>query len=100
MDLSNQIGRIVLGTGDLSEVALGWSTYNGDHMSMYGINSSVPKTLVRYLVDYVSHQYANTRLETLLQDILDTPVSPELLQAYRKQYYSNYRRYRRPLRFT
>ena len=81
MDLSNQIGGIVLGTGDLSEVALGWSTYNGDHMSMYGINSSVPKTLVRYLVDYVSHQYANTRLETLLQDILDTPVSPELLPA-------------------
>lgn len=81
MDLSNKIGGIVLGTGDLSEVALGWSTYNGDHMSMYGINCSVPKTLVRYLVDYVASLNANTRLEALLKDILDTPVSPELLPA-------------------
>lgn len=81
MDLSNQIGGIVVGTGDLSEVALGWSTYNGDHMSMYGVNASVPKTLVRYLVDYVASQYTGQRLEMLLRDILDTPVSPELLPA-------------------
>ena len=81
MDLSNQIGGIVVGTGDLSEVALGWSTYNGDHMSMYGVNASVPKTLVRYLVDYVASQYTGQRLETLLRDVLDTPVSPELLPA-------------------
>ncbi|WP_041140055.1 NAD(+) synthase [Beduini massiliensis] len=81
MDLSNQIGGIVVGTGDLSEVALGWSTYNGDHMSMYGVNASVPKTLVRYLVDYVAGQYKGQRLETLLRDVLDTPVSPELLPA-------------------
>lgn len=81
MDLSNQIGGIVIGTGDLSEVALGWSTYNGDHMSMYGVNASVPKTLVRYLVDYVASQYTGQRLETLLRDVLDTPVSPELLPA-------------------
>lgn len=81
MDMSNKIGGIVIGTGDLSEVALGWSTYNGDHMSMYGVNASVPKTLVRYLVDYVASQYKGQKLETLLRDILDTPVSPELLPA-------------------
>lgn len=85
MDLSNQIGGIVVGTGDLSEVALGWSTYNGDHMSMYGVNASVPKTLVRYLVDYVASQYNGQRLETLLRDVLDTPVSPELLPAEENQ---------------
>lgn len=81
MDLSNQIGGIVIGTGDLSEVALGWSTYNGDHMSMYAVNVSVPKTLVRYLVDFVASEYKGQKLETLLRDILDTPVSPELLPA-------------------
>ena len=81
MDLSNQIGGIVIGTGDLSEVALGWSTYNGDHMSMYAVNVSVPKTLVRYLVDFVASEYKGQKLETLLHDILDTPVSPELLPA-------------------
>ena len=81
MDLANQVGGIVIGTGDLSEVALGWSTYNGDHMSMYAVNVSVPKTLVRYLVDYVSTVYKGQKLETFLQDILDTPVSPELLPA-------------------
>ena len=79
MDKSNQVGGLVIGTGDLSEVALGWSTYNGDHMSMYAVNVSVPKTLVRYLVDYVSTLYAGEKLETILQDVLDTPVSPELL---------------------
>lgn len=81
MDIANQEGGIVIGTGDLSEVALGWSTYNGDHMSMYAVNVSVPKTLVRYLVDYVSSLYQGEALETILQDILDTPVSPELLPA-------------------
>lgn len=81
MDIANQEGGIVVGTGDLSEVALGWSTYNGDHMSMYAVNVSVPKTLVRYLVDYVSTLYKGQPLETTLQDILATPVSPELLPA-------------------
>lgn len=81
MDIANQEGGIVIGTGDLSEVALGWSTYNGDHMSMYAVNVSVPKTLVRYLVDYVSSLYEGQPLEATLQDILDTPVSPELLPA-------------------
>lgn len=81
MDIANQEGGIVIGTGDLSEVALGWSTYNGDHMSMYGVNVSVPKTLVRYLVDYVSSLYQGQPLHDILQDILDTPVSPELLPA-------------------
>lgn len=81
MDIANQEGGIVIGTGDLSEVALGWSTYNGDHMSMYAVNVSVPKTLVRYLVDYVSTLYKGQPLESVLQDILDTPVSPELLPA-------------------
>ena len=81
MDIANKEGGIVIGTGDLSEVALGWSTYNGDHMSMYAVNVSVPKTLVRYLVDYVSSLYQGEKLEAILQDILDTPVSPELIPA-------------------
>lgn len=81
MDIANKNGGIVIGTGDLSEVALGWSTYNGDHMSMYAVNVSVPKTLVRYLVDYVSSLYKGEKLEAILQDILDTPVSPELIPA-------------------
>lgn len=79
MNKANQVGGLVIGTGDLSEVALGWSTYNGDHMSMYAVNVSVPKTLVRYLVDYVSTLYKGQPLENILQDILATPVSPELL---------------------
>ncbi len=79
MNKANQVGGLVVGTGDLSEVALGWSTYNGDHMSMYAVNVSVPKTLVRYLVDYVASLYHGEKLETILKDILDTPVSPELL---------------------
>ena len=80
MDIANQTGGLVVGTGDLSEVALGWSTYNGDHMSMYGVNADVPKTLVRYLVAC----FANTmegEAKACLLDILDTPVSPELLPA-------------------
>lgn len=78
MDLAGKVGGIVIGTGDLSESALGWCTYNGDHMSMYGVNASVPKTLVRYLVDYVAGELGG-RTEEILRDVLDTPVSPELL---------------------
>ena len=69
------------GTGDLSELALGWATYNGDHMSMYGVNAGVPKTLVRYLVQYEAETAATAALHDVLLDILDTPVSPELLPA-------------------
>ena len=81
MDIANMENGIVIGTGDLSELALGWATYNGDHMSMYGVNASVPKTLVRYLVRYeaVSRNKDDVRLSEALFDILDTPVSPELL---------------------
>ena len=78
MDKANMLGGIVIGTGDLSELALGWATYNGDHMSMYAVNSSIPKTLVRWLVDYEANR-ANGILSEILKDILDTPVSPELL---------------------
>ena len=81
MDLANQTGGIVIGTGDLSELALGWATYNGDHMSMYGVNASIPKTLVRYIVDYVARDAGDAKLFEVLMDILDTPVSPELLPA-------------------
>jgi len=80
MDIANQTGGLVVGTGDLSELALGWATYNGDHMSMYGVNSGVPKTLVRYLVDWASQQ-TDEATHAVLQDILATPVSPELLPA-------------------
>ena len=80
MDIANQTGGILVGTGDLSELALGWATYNGDHMSMYGVNASVPKTLVRYIVRYAAQQ-AEPALKTVLEDILATPVSPELLPA-------------------
>ena len=79
MDIANQSGGIVIGTGDLSELALGWATYNGDHMSMYGVNSSVPKTLVRHLVKYCADTCEDKKLSGILLDILDTPVSPELL---------------------
>ena len=78
MDLANRFGGLVVGTGDLSELALGWATYNGDHMSMYGVNASVPKTLVRYLVEYEAGRLGG-QMETVLRDILATPVSPELL---------------------
>ena len=80
MDIANKHRGLVIGTGDLSEMALGWSTYNGDHMSMYAVNSGVPKTLVRYLVDWAAHQL-DASSEEILRDILDTPVSPELLPA-------------------
>lgn len=79
MDLANQYGGLVVGTGDLSELALGWATYNGDHMSMYGVNASVPKTLVRYLVEYFADTSKDKALSDVLLDILATPVSPELL---------------------
>ena len=79
MDLANKEGGLLIGTGDLSELALGWCTYNGDHMSMYSVNCSIPKTLVRFLVNYfANHEISNDAKEALL-DILDTPVSPELL---------------------
>ena len=81
MDVANQVGGMVVGTGDLSELALGWATYNGDHMSMYGVNASVPKTLVRHLVRYVADTCDSEALSRVLLDVLDTPVSPELLPA-------------------
>jgi NAD+ synthase (glutamine-hydrolysing) len=79
MDVANQTGGIVIGTGDMSELALGWATYNGDHMSMYGVNASVPKTLVRHLVHYYADTCNDEELKDVLYDVLDTPVSPELL---------------------
>ena len=79
MDLANQSGGMVVGTGDLSELALGWATYNGDHMSMYAVNTSIPKTLVRHLVKYYADTCGDPQLERVLVDVLDTPVSPELL---------------------
>lgn len=77
-DMANKHGKLLVGTGDLSELAMGWCTYNGDHMSMYGVNASVPKTLVRYLVEYVM-TVSDEKTASVLEDILDTPVSPELL---------------------
>ena len=79
MDMANQYNGMVIGTGDMSELALGWATYNGDHMSMYAVNCSVPKTLVRYLVLYYAETTENKKLSEVLMDVLDTPVSPELL---------------------
>ena len=81
MDIANQYNGIVIGTGDLSEIALGWSTYNGDHMSMYGVNCGVPKTLIKYLVQWIADNKSVPALRTILSDIISTPVSPELLPA-------------------
>ncbi len=81
MDLSNQLGGLVIGTGDLSELALGWATYNGDHMSMYGVNVSIPKTLIRYLVRFVADSDIDAASRATLLDIIDTPISPELIPA-------------------
>ena len=84
MDIANAEGGIVVGTGDLSELALGWATYNGDHMSMYGVNASIPKTLIRHVVRYYADEVqkkGDVELANALYDILDTPVSPELLPA-------------------
>ena len=80
MDIANEVGGLVIGTGDMSELALGWATYNGDHMSMYGVNAGVPKTLVRVLVNWVAHSKAvDETASRILLDVLDTPISPELL---------------------
>lgn len=81
MDLSNQLGGMVIGTGDLSELALGWATYNGDHMSMYGVNAGIPKTLIKYLVRYVAESIIDESSRDILIDIIDTPISPELIPA-------------------
>lgn len=81
MDFANKEGALVVGTGDLSELALGWATYNGDHMSMYGVNGSIPKTLIRYLIEYYAKEESEKHISDILKDILDTPVSPELLPA-------------------
>ncbi|MEY8337445.1 NAD(+) synthase [Lachnospiraceae bacterium 62-35] len=83
MDIANQVNGMVVGTGDMSELALGWATYNGDHMSMYGVNASVPKTLVRHLVRYYADTCGEEKLAAVLMDVLDTPVSPELLPPTR-----------------
>jgi len=80
MDLSNKFGGMVIGTGDLSELALGWATYNGDHMSMYGVNASVPKTLIKHLVFTIADELDEASAKTL-HDIVDTPISPELIPA-------------------
>ena len=81
MDVANQVNGLVIGTGDLSELALGWATYNGDHMSMYGVNASVPKTLVKYLVDWVARHKVDEASRRTLLDIVNTPISPELIPA-------------------
>ncbi|MEG2939360.1 MAG: NAD(+) synthase, partial [Oscillospiraceae bacterium] len=81
MDMTNLISGLVIGTGDLSELALGWCTYNGDHMSMYSVNCSIPKTLVRHLVRYIADSSGDEKLKKVLYDIVDTPVSPELLPS-------------------
>ena len=81
MDAAGQMGGFVVGTGDLSELALGWATYNGDHMSMYGVNASIPKTLVKHLVSWAARNMADEASRTTLLDIVDTPISPELIPA-------------------
>ena len=81
MDIANQVNGLVIGTGDMSELALGWCTYNGDHMSMYAVNSGVPKTLVKHLVDWIAQNRADISVKEILEDIVDTPISPELLPA-------------------
>lgn len=81
MDVANQCNGLVIGTGDLSELALGWATYNGDHMSMYGVNGSIPKTLIRYLVEWIASQETNPETQNTLSDIINTPISPELIPA-------------------
>ena len=82
MDVANKMNAIVIGTGDLSELVLGWCTYNGDHMSMYNVNCSIPKTLVKYLIEwYAKFNCDKTELTEILMDIIDTPISPELLPS-------------------
>ncbi|MEN6510992.1 MAG: NAD(+) synthase [Chloroherpetonaceae bacterium] len=89
MDYANKINGIVIGTGDLSEIALGWNTYNADHISMYNVNSSVPKTLVRFLIDWYKNHKASDSIARLLQDILQTPISPELQPLLMDEQFSN-----------
>ena len=84
MDIANQTGGLVIGTGDLSELALGWATYNGDHMSMYGVSTSIPKTLVKYLVQWVAENELTGEARDTLLDIVNTPISPELIPADEK----------------
>ena len=84
MDIANQTNGLVVGTGDLSELALGWATYNGDHMSMYGVNASVPKTLIQHIVKQIAESNNNDTIRTTLLDIIDTPISPELIPADEK----------------
>jgi NAD+ synthase (glutamine-hydrolysing) len=81
MDIANQTWGMVIGTGDLSELALGWATYNGDHMSMYGVNAGIPKTLVKHLVQWVAENGMDETSKATLLDIVDTPISPELIPA-------------------
>ena len=81
MDVANQLNGMVIGTGDLSELALGWATYNGDHMSMYGVNAGVPKTLIQSLVGWIADHHVDEASATILRDIIDTPISPELIPA-------------------
>ena len=81
MDVANQLNGMVIGTGDLSELALGWATYNGDHMSMYGVNAGVPKTLIQSLVEWIADHHVDEASATILRDIIDTPISPELIPA-------------------
>ena len=81
MDVANQVGGLVIGTGDLSELALGWATYNGDHMSMYGVNASVPKTLIQHLIRYEISRTPDEQLAETLRNVIETPISPELTPA-------------------
>ena len=81
MDMANRLNGLVVGTGDLSELALGWATYNGDHMSMYGVNASVPKTLIQHIVREIAEKSSDGTIRTTLLDIVDTPISPELTPA-------------------
>ena len=81
MDIANQTNGLVIGTGDLSELALGWATYNGDHMSMYAVNTSIPKTLVKHLVQWVADNDIDEASRATLLDVVDTPISPELIPA-------------------
>ena len=100
MDIANKTGGMVIGTGDLSELALGWATYNGDHMSMYAVNASVPKTLVRHLVRYYADTCGDKELEAVLLDVLDTPVSTGAFTAGGWEDFPEDRRFGRTLRIT
>ncbi len=99
MDVANQVGGLVVGTGDLSELALGWATYNGDHMCMYHVNAGVPKTLVRYLIEWVADEEWSGEAAAVLRDIFATPITPELLPlGAGRRAGAEDRRHHRPLR--